>query len=128
MELIYARWLGWCTRISLAVLAATFLAYVLELSDPLVSVEQLPGLWSLALDQFLAASGAPTGWAWLGAATGGDYANLIGIAMLGMVSVLCYLRILPLLFARGEPALGVLAALQIAVLLAAASGLLAGGH
>jgi hypothetical protein len=79
------------------------------------------------VDRFLAATGAPSGWGWLAVARHGDYANLIGVAMLGLVTVVCYLRTLPLLFRR-EPALGVLAALQIAVLLLAASGLLAAGH
>jgi hypothetical protein len=128
MELIYARWLSWGTRLALALLAATFLAYALGVSEPLISLERLPGLWSLAHDQFLAATGAPTGWAWLAVAGRGDYANLAAVALLGMVTAVCYLRILPILLARGERTLALLAALQVAVLLLAASGWLAGGH
>jgi hypothetical protein len=128
MELIYARWLSWCTRAALAVLAAAFFIYVLQVMEPLIALQRLPQVWSLPLERFLAATGAPTGWEWLRAATKGDYANLVGIGMLGLVSALCYLRLLLALVRRGERALAVLAALQIAVLLAAASGLLAGGH
>jgi hypothetical protein len=128
MELIYARWLGWGTRLALVVLVATFLAYALGVSEPLISLERLPALWSLGHDQFLAATGAPTGWAWLTVVGRSDYANLAAVALLGMVTVVCYLRILPVLLTRGERVLAVLAALQIAVLLLAASGWLTGGH
>ena len=128
MELIYARWLGWCTRTALAVLSAAFAAYALGLLEPLVALERLPQVWALPLERFLAATGAPTHWDWLGVALNGDYANLLGIAMLGMVSVVCYLRLLAPLVRTQERALAVIAASQIAVLVAAASGLLSGGH
>jgi hypothetical protein len=128
MELIYARWLTWCTRIALSVLAATFFIYVLDLAEPLIAVGRLPQLWALPLERFLAATGAPTGWDWLRAAAKGDYANLVAVGMLGMVTVVCYLRLLLTLIRRRERALVALAVLQVAVLLAAASGLLAGGH
>lgn len=128
MELIYARWLGWCTGVALAALAATFLVYVIQLSEPLIALERLPQVWSLPVDRFLGVTGAPAGWSWLAVAGKGDYANLIGVALLGLVTLLCYLRVLPTLVRRGERALALVAAAQIVVLLAAASGLLAGGH
>ena len=132
MELIYARWLSWCSRIALAVLVVTFVLYMLGVHRPLIALERLPQVWGLAVDEFVAATGAPTGWRWLGLAGSGDYANLIGVAMLGLVTVLCYLRVVPLLARSGERALALVAAVQIAVLLAAASGLastlLAGNH
>ena len=128
MELIYARWLGWCTRAALTILIASFAAYALGLLEPLVPLQCLPEVWALPLERFLAATGAPTRWDWLGFALKGDYANFLGIAMLGMVSVVCYLRVLAPLVRAKERALAGLAALQIAVLVAAASGLLSGGH
>jgi hypothetical protein len=125
---VYARWLGWCTRVALTVLIATFLAYVLRLAPPLVSLERLPEVWTLPVDGYVAATGAPTGWGWLGQLGHGDYLNMIGVAMLCLVTVACYVRVLPALFRSGERALAVIALLQIAVLLAAASGLFAAGH
>jgi Na+(H+)/acetate symporter ActP len=128
MELIYARWLSWCTRVGLTALALAFVAYLSGLAEPLIPLEHLPQVWSLPLERYLAASGAPTGWQWLRVAAKGDYANLAGIAMLGLVTVVCYVRLLAALLRRGERALALIAALQIAVLLAAAAGLLTGGH
>ena len=128
MELIYARWMSWCTRGALTVLIVSFVAYATGLIEPLIALERLPQVWGLPLEAFLAATGAPAGWGWARATAKGDYANLVGIAMLGMVTVVCYLRLFLSLFRRGERALAVVAALEIAVLLAAASGLLAGTH
>ena len=128
MELTYARWLEWCTRVALAVLIVTFLVYVSGATAPLVSLEALPTLWSLSVDRFVEATGAPRGWEWLRYVARGDYGNHLGVALLGLVTLVCYLRILPGLFRSGERALAVLAALQVAVLAAAASGVLAGSH
>lgn len=128
MELTYARWLGWCTTIALGVLAAAFLAYLFQLSEPLIAVESLPQVWAMPVDRFREATGAPAGWDWIRFAARGDYANLIGVSMLALVTVVCYLRVLPVLLRQGERSLALLAGAQILVLLAAASGLLAAGH
>ena len=122
MELIYARWLAWGTRVSLAVLIGCFFVYVLGLAEPLVAVHELARLWTLPVGEYLAASGAPVGWRWLGYLGKGDYLNLLGIAMLCLITVLCYARILPLLLKSGERLYAALALAQIVVLLAAASG------
>jgi hypothetical protein len=128
VELIYARCLSVCTRAGLAALAAAFVAYLTGLAEPLIAFERLPQLWSLPLERYVAASGAPTGWQWLRFAAHGDYAHLAGIAIVGLVTAVCYLRVLPALIRRGERALALIAVLQIAVLLAAASGLMTGAH
>lgn len=128
MELTYARWLAGCTAAALAVLVAAFVAYGLGLLEPLIAPAALPQLWQLPLAEFLAITGAPTGWQWLSALTKGDYANFLGIGMLGSVTLACYLRVLLQLISRGERWLAALAACQIAVLAAAASGVLTGGY
>lgn len=128
MELTYARWLAWCTGIALGVLAAAFLGYVFQLSEPLIAMESLPRVWSLPVDRFREATGGPAGWGWLRFAGRSDYANLIGVSMLALVTVVCYVRVLPELLMRGERTLALLAGAQILVLLAAASGFLAAGH
>ena len=123
MELIYARWLAACTRIALATLIASFLAYLGGFAEPLVPPERLAALWQLPVDEFRAATGAPAGWHWLARVGWSDYANMIGVALLCLVSLLCYLRIV---LCRGEAVVRVLALAQVLVLLAAASGCLPG--
>jgi hypothetical protein len=125
---MYARWASWGTRIGLAALVCSFLAYVLALLEPLVPLERLPALWSLPVERYVALTGAPTGWGWLARLGHADYLNVLGIALLASVTMLCYLRLLVSFLRRRDRLQSALAALQILVLLAAASGLLDRAH
>ena len=127
-QALYARWLDWGTRAGLAVLIATFVAYLADWVAPHVPFEQLARVWSLPVDHYRAAIGAPAGWGWLALARHSDYANYAGIALLGLVSIVCYLRALPAFLARGDRIFALIAAAQIAVLALAAAGVLGGGH
>jgi hypothetical protein len=124
----YARWLDAGTRAGFALLVAGFLAYLFGLFEPLVPPQELVSLWQLPLRDYLAATGAPVGWGWLGLLDRSDYFNLAGIALLALVTPVCYAGVIPALLARGERVAALLALVQVLVLLAAASGLLAGGH
>jgi hypothetical protein len=119
----FARWVDIGTRLGLALLVAGFAAYVGGLLPPHVPLAGLAGAWHLPLAQFAAATGAPTGWQWLQLAGRGDYFNFIGIVVLASIIIAAYLRVLSLV-ARTERVFAVIAALEIVVLLAAASGLL----
>ena len=117
---LYARWLDWGTRIGLALLVVTFTLYASGLVAPHIELGALPRLWVLPVDRYLAATGAPSGWGWLALATKGDYLNLIGIALLGLVTPVCYLRLLAAFAAGGERLFALIAAAQVVVLLGAA--------
>jgi hypothetical protein len=125
---VYARWLDWGTRIALAALVAAFLAYVCGVTPSALPLAEVPRFWVLPLDRYLALSGAATGWTWLGMLEKGEYQSLAGVALLCLVTVACYLRLLPLLLARGDRLHAAIAAAQVLVLLLAASGLFAAGH
>jgi hypothetical protein len=117
---VYARWLAWGTRIALLVLIASFLAYALALRDPLLPPQELAKLWAFPVDHYIAASGAPTGWGWLQLLHKSDYLIFLAVAMLGLVTVVCYARIVPMLFRQGERWRAVIGIAQMTVLLAAA--------
>jgi len=117
---VYARWLDWGTRVALVVLVASFAAYVLALVDPHVSPQELPKLWAFPVDHYIAASGAPTGWGWLQLLHKSDYLIFLAVALLGLITVVCYARIVPVLLAQGERWRAAIAIVQIVVLLAAA--------
>lgn len=125
---LYARWLAGGTRLGLALLGATFLAYVFGVREPHVPIEHLPRLWSLPAHEFRSATGAPTGWSWIEFIGRGDYTTYVGIVVLCLTTIACYLRIAATLAARGERLFAAIALAQIAVLLLAASGLVSGGH
>jgi hypothetical protein len=117
---IYARWLVAGTRAGLGLLVGTFAIYALAILEPLVSHHELARLWTHPVDHYIAATGAPTGWGWLGFLGKGDYLNFVGIAVLALVTVVCYARLIAALLAEGARLQATIAALQIIVLLAAA--------
>jgi hypothetical protein len=117
---VYARWLARGTHLALVVLIASFLAYALALRDPLLPPQELARLWAFPVDHYIAASGAPTGWGWLALLHKSDYLIFAAVAMLGLVTVVCYARIIPMLLAQGEHWRAVIAVLQVVVLLGAA--------
>jgi hypothetical protein len=127
VELIYARWLDWGTRVALGVLIAAFLAYALGVLEPWLPLEHLPAVWGLPVERYLAAIGAPRGWGWLALAHRGDFANFAGIALLALVTVACYLRLLAAVLAAGERRYALLVLAQVVVLVAAAAGLFSSG-
>jgi hypothetical protein len=113
---IYARWLDIGTRIAFIALVVSFLVYLAGLLEPHVAPQELARLWSLPVDRYVEATGAPTGWGWLKLLGKGDYLNFLGIAALATITAVCYARI-----AAALPRLqAILAVIQIAVLLAAA--------
>jgi hypothetical protein len=119
----FARWVSAGTRIALAMLVGGYALYVAGLLQAHVPPEALSRLWHLPLKDYLAASSAPTGWGWLALAHRGDYFNYLAIGLLCSIVMLAYLRVLPML-ARTARAHALIAALELVVLLAAASGLL----
>jgi len=124
---IYARWLDACTRGAFAVSLAAFLAYATGALAPYVPLASMPALWGLPVDEYLRRTGAPEGWGWIALAGYGDFLNLACIAALPLVTALCYLRVVPAFARRGEGLQAAIAAVQVLVLAAAASGFFAGG-
>ena len=127
-QLRYARLLDWGTRIGLALLIISFLAYVTGALPPQVPVNQLPALWIHPVQRYLELTGAPTGWQWVTRLHQGDVLSLSGITVLASCSCVCVLALLPLYRANGERAYLWLGVGQVAVLLLAASGLFRIGH
>jgi len=123
----YARCLDAATRIAFAASLAAFVVYAGGLLPSFVPLEQLASLWHLPVDEFLERTGAPAGWEWLRLLGYSDYLALACVALIGTVTLVCYLAILPLLVRVGERLEAALVAAQVIVLLIAASGALAGG-
>ena len=127
MQATYARWLDAATRVGFVISLAAFLVYVSGAVEPFVPLEQLPQLWTLSAARYAEATGAPTGWGWLTLLARSDYLNLAAVALFGVVTLACYARIVPLLFAAGERVQAWIALAQVLVLAAAAAGVFTGG-
>lgn len=124
-QLHYARWLAWGTRVGLALLVLAFAAYASELLAPHVAFDRMPALWGQSAAAFLDATGVRAGWDWARLAHRGDMLVLAAIAFLASCSIACLAAVIPVFARRREGVLVAVCVLQIAVLLAAASGLLA---
>jgi hypothetical protein len=122
---LYARWLDVATQASFVISLVAFLLYAGHVLQPYVALADLPRYWSLPVGKFIEATGAPTGWTWLRELGYGDGLNLAAIALLGLVTPLCYARLVPALIAERDWLQAALAAAQLVVLLAAASGVVA---
>ncbi|MDI6744742.1 MAG: hypothetical protein QMD07_05120 [Thermodesulfovibrionales bacterium] len=136
-QLAYAGVLNNGMWIGLALLVVTFIIYISGALPSYVPIEKLSEIpqgsnvpyWGMRAHEFNQAFNIPTGWGWVAQVGKGDYLNFVGIAILGGLSILCYLVILPILIRKKDASYVVIAALEVAVLLLAASGILkAGGH
>ena len=122
---LYARWLDITTKLGFMVSLLAFLVYVGQVVPAFVPLDELPRYWSLPVHRFIEATGAPSGWAWFGELGYGDGLNLAAIALLGLVTPVCYARLLATLIAERDWLQAALALAQLIVLLAAASGAVA---
>ncbi len=120
----YARWLDGIAKAGFAATLAALLAYLSGALPPFVVLADLPALWRLPVAQYLAVTGSPTGWAWLRLLDKGDYLSLLAVASFATASLLCCLRILPVLLSHRDRTYALIAAAQATVLLLAASGIL----
>jgi len=127
-QLLYAGILDKGMKIGLAILVVTFGLYVSGTLEPHVPVNDLPQYWSMSVHEYLDATGIGTGWSWLGRLGEGDLLNFVGIAFLAGVTIICYLAIVPSLMRKKDTPYVVLALVEVAVLVLAASGILKAGH
>lgn len=124
----YATLLEWGARAGLALLFLSFIAYVSGLLAPHVPLERLPELWSLPVGDYLQATQSPQGWGWLALVGRGDFSNLLGIALLSSCSLPPLLAMIALFREQRATAYAIICALEVLVLLLAASGWLSAGH
>ncbi len=127
-QLVYAGILEKGMYLGLLILFVTFAIYVFGLMDPYIPVGELSGYWTMPVHEYLEKANIHPGWGWVGLLGYGDFVNFVGIAMLAGVTIVCYAAIIPTLFRNKDTVYAVIAILEVIVLSAAASGLLAVGH
>lgn len=125
----YATLLEWGTRIGLALLVMSFVAYVTGWYTPHVPLERLPSLWGLPVNEFHSAAGTPQDWDWQLILLHGDHINMVGIGVLAACSLPPLLALIPLfLRQRNGRVYATICALEVLVIVLAASGVLSSGH
>ncbi|MEK6193220.1 MAG: DUF1634 domain-containing protein [Deltaproteobacteria bacterium] len=127
-QLLYARILEIGMYIGLLVLFVTFGLYAFGIVDPYIPLDKISNYWSMNVNDYLKHAEIKAGWAWLGMLKYGDFINFIGVAMLAGVTIFCYAAIVPTLLKNNDKVYAILAVLEVIILSAAASGILAVGH
>jgi hypothetical protein len=136
VQALYARVMRVSMVGAMGVLVVLFLGYVTGIRKPAVPPAEMRAYWGLSAAEFGEAVNAaylhraspPQGWAWMELLRYGDYATLLGICLLGTVSILCLATSLPLFMRQGRWIYAAIVTVQIVVLVLAASGVVQGGH
>jgi len=113
---------------ALAVVAIELLLYLSGALTPHVPLRELPSIWGLPVRQYLATAKVSTGWGWIELVREGDYLNFVGIVLLASVTAACFVRVTMHYLAERDRLYAMLAAAQLVVLLAAASGFIGAAH
>lgn len=127
-QILYAKILEIGMYIGLLILFITFGLYAFGIVDPYIPLDKISHYWSYSVNDYLEHANIQAGWAWLGMLKYGDFINFIGVAILAGVTIFCYAAIVPTLLRNNDKVYAVLAVLEVLILSAAASGILAVGH
>jgi hypothetical protein len=128
-QVLYAKILNAGMLIGLGGLLIVFVLYCIGFTKPLIPLEKVQSYWVMSVHDYLKQSGIQTGWAWLGNLKYGDMLTFIPIAFLSLLTIICYIAIIPGLLRKKDFAYVVISIIEVAVLAFAASGILSlGGH
>ncbi|MBM7853996.1 putative membrane protein [Desulfohalotomaculum tongense] len=120
----YGQWLG------VGILVITFFIYMSGMMPGFVPPSEVAQTWHLSCEEFLKTNGMPHGWEWLGMLRYGNFLSLLGIAWLAGLTIIAYLAFLvPAYLKQKDTPFLTIVAVEIIVLVLAASGILgSGGH
>ncbi len=135
-QTLYASVLEKGMLLGLGVMFITFILYVSGIITPAVPLDKLPEYWNMNVTDYLNAietdylhlGHTVTGWTWTGLLGYGDFLNFIGIAILSLITIICYIVIVPTLWKNNDRVYAFIAIIEVIVLALAASGILKGGH
>ena len=135
-QLLYAKILEVGMLLGLGLLLVTFALYLARIVPPAIPIEQLSEFWTMNVHDFLESINEHflhqehllTGWAWLSQVGKGDFLNFVPIAILSAITIVCFIGITPVLARKKDWAFMIMALAEAAILILAASGLLAVGH
>ncbi len=128
-QILYANILNKGMLIGLLGLVVTFIIYGAGILKPVIPLAEVQNYWVMPVGDYLAKTGIQAGWAWLGNLGAGDMLNFLPIAFLSLLTIFCYLAIIPGFLRKKDTAYAVIAIVEVIVLVVAASGILgSGGH
>ena len=128
-QIAYANLLSIGAWTGILIMIITYFIYVGGLLSPHVDIALIIQNWDKGVDEFLKVTNSPHGWGWVTLINKGDYLNFIGITLLAVLTIICYLILIVGYKKRKDWAFLIISILQVLVLSFAASGILGtGGH
>ncbi len=129
-QLFYANLLNKLAMFGFLVLIVSFVIYISGLVGSYVPLEQVSYYWTKSSHHYMEAAKIQPGWSWLYHLSYADFLVYIPITILAGVTIVCYIGVIFKFLKSKEYILVAIAALEVIVLAAAASGLLGtgGGH
>lgn len=128
-QITYANLLFWGSWAGIAIMFITYFIYLSGALTPHAEISVVTQNWGKGVHEFMQITNAPHGWGWVNLIGQGDYINFIGLSLLALLTIVCYLVLIPGYVRRGEKVFAAICIAEVLVLSLAASGLLgAGGH
>lgn len=128
-QLIYANMLFTGVWVGIVILLITYFLYVSGILTAHVDIATIPLHWGKGVHEYMELTNSPQGWNWAYLLHRGDFLNFFGLALLGLMTVFCYMVLVVGYFKRKNWILFWICVAEILVLSVAASGILgSGGH
>ncbi|MEM2402843.1 MAG: hypothetical protein QW329_03565 [Archaeoglobaceae archaeon] len=127
-QVVYGNILYYGSIISIITIGILFAAYVSGIMPHYVEFEKILELWGKSHHVFVEETKVPRGWGWIELIGYSDYLNLLLLAILAFLTIICYIAILPVFITKRDWIYTTIALIEIIVLLLAASGFITTGH
>ncbi len=128
-QVTYANMLFIGAWAGIVLMLITYFIYVTGILSPHVDIAMIIQNWDKGVDEYLKITHSPHGWGWLHLLHKGDFLNFIGLTLISVLTIFCYLFLVAGYKKRKDWAYFFICLFEIAVLTLAASGILGtGGH
>ena len=128
-QITYANMLFIGAWTGIVLMLITYLIYVTGIISPHVDIAMIVQNWDKGVDEYIKITHSPHGWGWLRLLARGDFLNFIGLTLISVLTIFCYLFLVAGYQKRKDWVYFFICLFEIAVLTLAASGILGtGGH
>lgn len=128
-QITYANLLFFGAWVGIFLMMLTYIIYLSGFMVPHVDIGLIISNWDKGVNEYLEITHSPHGWGWLALLNRGDFLNYIGLALIALLTILCYFILMIGYSKRKDWAFFIISLLEIVVLSLAASGIFgSGGH
>ena len=128
-QITYANLLFIGAWAGILLMMITYFIYVTGIISPHVDVMAITQNWGKGVDEYLKITHSPHGWGWISLLNKGDFLNFLGLVLIAVLTIICYLFLVVGYKKRKDWLYFFICVFEIAVLTLAASGILGtGGH